>query len=164
MVSSEAIIDRAAGSYTKTYPFAQSPAYVLLHSCCRKKRPRREAGALVPYSAYFLRLKKASLPAYWATSKSSSSMRSSWLYLADAVGAAGGAGLDLAGVQGHGEVGDGGVLGLAGAVGDDGGVARAVGHLDGVQGLGQGADLVDLDEDGVGDVQSRCPSSGARRW
>ena len=35
-------------------------------------------------------------------------------------------------------------------MGHDGGVAGAVGHLDGVQGLGQGADLVDLDEDGVG--------------
>ena len=37
-------------------------------------------------------------------------------------------------------------------MGHDGGVAGAVGHLDGVQGLGQGADLVDLDEDGVGDL------------
>ena len=36
--------------------------------------------------------------------------------LGDAVGAAGGAGLDLAGVGGHGDVGDDGVLGLAGAV------------------------------------------------
>ena len=36
--------------------------------------------------------------------------------LGDAVGAAGGAGLDLAGVGRHGEVGDGRVLGLAGAV------------------------------------------------
>ncbi|CAN4012651.1 tRNA (N6-threonylcarbamoyladenosine(37)-N6)-methyltransferase TrmO, partial [Dysosmobacter welbionis] len=69
--------------------------------------------------------------------------------LGHTVGAAGGAGLDLAGVQGHGDVGNGGVLGLAGAVGHDGGVAGPVGHLDGVQGLGQGADLVDLDEDGV---------------
>ena len=34
-------------------------------------------------------------------------------------------------------------------MGHDGGVAGPVGHLDGVQGLGQGADLVDLDEDGV---------------
>ena len=32
------------------------------------------------------------------------------------LGAAGCAGLDLAGVQGHGQIGDGGVLGLAGAV------------------------------------------------
>ena len=35
---------------------------------------------------------------------------------------------------------------------DHGGVAGAVGHLDGVQSLGQGADLVDLDEDGVADL------------
>ena len=37
-------------------------------------------------------------------------------------------------------------------MGHHGGVARPVGHLDGVQGLGQRADLVDLDEDGVGNA------------
>ena len=67
-------------------------------------------------------------------------------------------------LSGHGQVGDGGVFGLAGAVGDDGGVAGAVGHLDGVQGLGQGADLVDLDEDGVGDAQLDALLAGGRRW
>ena len=35
---------------------------------------------------------------------------------------------------------------------DDRGVAVAAGELDGVEGLGDGADLVDLDEDGVGDA------------
>src|SRR3989475_9065933 len=40
------------------------------------------------------------------------------------------AGLDLAGVDGHGEVGDERVLGLAGAVGNDRPVARALGELD----------------------------------
>ena len=34
-------------------------------------------------------------------------------------------------------------------MGHNRGVSGAVGHLDGIQGLGQGADLVDLDEDGV---------------
>ena len=72
--------------------------------------------------------------------------------LGDPVSAAGGAGLDLAGVGAHHDVGDGGILGLAGAVRDNGGVAMTVGQLDGVQGLGQGADLVDLDEDGVGNL------------
>ena len=75
--------------------------------------------------------------------------------LCDAVGAAGRAGLDLPGVDGHGDVRDRGVLGLAGAVADDGGIARAVCHLDGVQRLGQRADLVDLDfmiTDGTLDV------------
>ncbi len=72
--------------------------------------------------------------------------------LGHAIRAARRAGLDLAGVEGHGDVGDGRVFGLAGAVRNDGGVAGAVGHLDGVQRLGQGADLVDLDEDGVADM------------
>ena len=50
--------------------------------------------------------------------------------LGDAVGAGGCAGLDLAGVRGDGDIGDGGVLGFAGAVADDGGVARALRHFD----------------------------------
>ena len=33
-----------------------------------------------------------------------------------------------------------------------GGVAEAAGELDGLEGFGDGADLVDLDEDGVGDL------------
>jgi hypothetical protein len=44
------------------------------------------------------------------------------------------------------------VLGLARAVADDGRVVGALGHLDGGEGLGQRADLVDLDQDRVGDV------------
>ncbi len=35
---------------------------------------------------------------------------------------------------------------------DDGRVAGALGHLDGIEGLGEGADLVDLDQDRVGDA------------
>ncbi len=34
-------------------------------------------------------------------------------------------------------------------MGDDGSVAGAFGHVDGFDGLGNGADLVELDEDGV---------------
>src|SRR5690606_21207733 len=52
---------------------------------------------------------------------------------------------------GDGEVGDEGVAGLAAAVGDDGAVAAVLGQADGPEGLGEGADLVDLDEDAVGD-------------
>ena len=80
------------------------------------------------------------------------------MYFADAVGAAGCAGLDLACVDGDGDIGNGGVLGLAGAVGDDCRPACAVSHLDSVESLGQGADLVDLDEDCVCCAQSQCPS------
>src|SRR5688572_28488894 len=51
--------------------------------------------------------------------------------LGHAVAARGRSGLDLARVRGHGQVGDRGVLGLAGAVRDDGAVAGAFAHLDG---------------------------------
>src|SRR5207302_11062875 len=72
--------------------------------------------------------------------------------LRDAVSAAGRAGLDLAGAGGDCEVGYKGVLGLAGAVADDAGVAVAAAKLDGLEGLGDGAGLGDLDWDGVGDL------------
>ena len=71
---------------------------------------------------------------------------------ADAVGAAGTAGLDEASVERDDEVGDGGVLGFARAVGDDGGVAIACGEADGIDGFGEGANLVELDKDGVGNL------------
>ncbi len=64
--------------------------------------------------------------------------------LGHAVGTAQRTGLDLAAVGSHGDVGDGGVLGLARTVACDGGVAVTVGHVDGVQGLAQRADLVHL--------------------
>ena len=70
--------------------------------------------------------------------------------LGDSVGAGRRAGLDLAAVGGDGEVGDGDVLGLARAVRHDRRVGVAGGELDGVEGLGERADLVDLDEDRVG--------------
>lgn len=43
--------------------------------------------------------------------------------------------LNLAGVGGYGNVGNGGVLCLARTVGGDGGVAMTVCHLDGIKGL-----------------------------
>ncbi len=70
--------------------------------------------------------------------------------LGNAVGAGGRAGLDLAHVQGHGQVGDGAVLGLAGAVGGNGPPAGPVAGLDGFDGLGQRADLVEFHQQGVG--------------
>src|SRR5713226_1357295 len=70
----------------------------------------------------------------------------------NAVGAAGGAGFDLAGGGGDGEIGDEGVLGFAGAMGNDGVVAGFACQFDGVDGFGDAADLVQLDENGVGDA------------
>ena len=69
--------------------------------------------------------------------------------LGHAVGATHGTGLDLTGVETNGDVGDRAVFRLARAVGDDGGVARALGHLNGFKRFGKRTDLVDLDEDGV---------------
>src|SRR3954451_24786007 len=69
-----------------------------------------------------------------------------------AIGARKGAGLDLSAIGGDREVRDGRILGLAGAVRHHRGVARLVRHLDGRERLGQRADLVDLDQDRVGEA------------
>jgi len=66
--------------------------------------------------------------------------------LRGAVGPGRRTGLDLAAVRRHREVRDGGVLGLAGAVAHHAGETAAVREVDGIQGLGQRADLVHLDE------------------
>src|SRR4051812_11225811 len=65
--------------------------------------------------------------------------------LGDTVRAGRSAGLDLAAADGDGEVGDRGVLGLAGTVAHHRAEAGPVRHVDGVQRLGERADLVDLD-------------------
>src|SRR6267378_52751 len=72
------------------------------------------------------------------------------IVLGDAVGAAGGARLDLAGGGSHGEISDESVFGFSGAVRDDGVVAGLAGHLDGINGFGDGTDLIEFDENGVG--------------
>mmetsp|Transcript_16773 Transcript_16773/g.54607 ORF Transcript_16773/g.54607 Transcript_16773/m.54607 type:complete len:458 (-) Transcript_16773:185-1558(-) len=66
-----------------------------------------------------------------------------------AVGAAGRARLDLAGAQSDGQVGNGGVLGLARAMGAHDTPARLLAHLDRVDRLGDGPDLVHLEQQRV---------------
>ena len=73
--------------------------------------------------------------------------------LCNTLGTAGSTGLDLAGVQRHGQIGNGGVLGLTGAVRADGGVTGLVSHLDGFQSFGNRADLVQFDQDRVACTQ-----------
>ena len=68
----------------------------------------------------------------------------------------------MAGAGGHGQVGDGSVLGLAGTGGDYRQVAALLGQADGFQRLSQGANLVELDEDGVGDAGVRAPRQTLR--
>ena len=76
-------------------------------------------------------------------------MRRSWLYFAIRSVRRKRSGLDLAGVGGHGDIGDGGVLGFTGAVADHRGVAVFLGEFDGVERLGERTDLVHLDQDRV---------------
>ena len=66
-------------------------------------------------------------------------------------------GLDLAGAHRHDEVGDRRVLGLAGTMADDRGPAGPPGEVDRLDRLGQGADLVELDQDGSSSPARRSP-------
>src|ERR1017187_10088921 len=59
--------------------------------------------------------------------------------------------LDLTGVGADRDVGDEAVLGLARAMRNDGRVTREHGHADGREGLRQGPDLVDLDQNRISD-------------
>src|SRR5262249_22740998 len=63
-----------------------------------------------------------------------------------------GAGLDLPAIRRHGQVGNGRVFGLAGAVRHHGAIGRAMGGFDRVKCLAQRADLVDRDQNRVGDA------------
>src|SRR5207249_4618392 len=63
-----------------------------------------------------------------------------------------GAGLDLAGDGGDSQIGDEGVFGFTGAVRNDGVVAGFASELDGVDGFGDCANLIELDENSVGDA------------
>src|SRR5208282_4523295 len=64
------------------------------------------------------------------------------------------AGLDLPAIGRHREVGDGGILGLARAMRYHGRVAGFVRGFDRRQRLGERSDLVDFDQDGIGDAIS----------
>ena len=102
------------------------------------------------------------MPGYTAAAPSSSSIRSNWLYFATRSVLLGSTGLDLTGVQCHCQVGNGGILGLTGTVGGNSGITGLVCHLDGLQSLGYGSDLVQLDQNGVTTAKgdSLCQSLG----
>jgi len=76
------------------------------------------------------------------------------IILGGAFGAAGRPRLYLARPQPRTEVGDGGVLGLTGAVADHGRPAGLPGRANGLDGLGESADLVKFDEDRIGGLQT----------
>ena len=94
---------------------------------------------------------------------SSSSIRSSWLYLQTrSVRLAEPVLICPRGADG--EVGDGRVFGLARAVRDDRGVAGVARHRARVERLGDRADLIQLDQQRVADAARRSPSSGSPGW
>lgn len=62
------------------------------------------------------------------------------------------AGFDLPDTAGNDEIGDHRVLGLSRTVRDHGSIAGPARHFDRLQRLGQGPDLVELDQDRVGDA------------
>lgn len=73
--------------------------------------------------------------------------------LGKTLGTGRGTGLDLAGAETDGDISDGDILSLTGAVGDHDTPAVGVGVLGGLNGLGQGTDLVDLQEKGVAGLE-----------
>ena len=93
--------------------------------------------------------RKAFQPAYSAEAAQLLLDAQQPVVLGDALAAGRRAGLDLAGARRDDEVGDGRVLGLAAAMADDRRPAGLLRHLDAVQRLGERADLVELDQDGV---------------
>src|SRR5690606_16006751 len=61
-----------------------------------------------------------------------------------------GADFELAGIGRHGEVGDEGVFGFAGAGRNDGKPTGFLSAPDSLEGFGDGADLVEFDQHGIG--------------
>ena len=106
---------------------------------------------------YFFTLYRTSLPLNTALSPNSSSMRMSWLYLARRSLREVEPVFSWPPLYPDRSVGEPGVFGLAGAVGEDRGEPGAVCHLHGLHGFGERTDLVHLDEDGVTLPFLQCP-------
>jgi hypothetical protein len=73
--------------------------------------------------------------------------------LGKTLGTGRGTGLDLTGTETNSDVSNGDILGLTGAVGDHDTPAVGIGVLGGLDRLGQGTDLVDLQEKGVAGLE-----------
>lgn len=73
--------------------------------------------------------------------------------LGETLGTGRSTGLDLTGAETDDDVGNGDVLGLTGAVRDHDTPATGVGVLGGLDGLGEGTDLVDLEQKGVAGLE-----------
>ena len=122
----------------------------------RPRPPRAHAFNLAPAS--FDR------PAYTARAPSSASIAQQPVVLGDAVRARERAGLDLPAAGADREIGDRGVLGLAGAVRHHRGVARRARAPHRLERLGQRPDLVHLDQDRVADALLDALRAGSSGW
>ena len=91
-------------------------------------------------------------------------MRSSWLYLATRSERAGAPVLICPTAGRHHEVRDQRVLGLPGTMRDDRSILGVCRHRHRLQGLGQGPDLVELDQDRVGDARVDAAAQDAPDW
>ena len=86
------------------------------------------------------------------------------IVFADPVGAAGGTGLDLSGIERDGQVRDERIFGFSGTMGHD---ARVAGLMRGqyrFNRLRESPDLIHFDEDGIGRPSRRCPSLEYSHW
>ena len=82
----------------------------------------------------------------------------------DALAAAGRARLDLAHAGSHGKISDAGVVGLARTMRDDRAITVLTSNLDAFQRFRQRADLVQLDQNGVGDSILDALPEDCRDW
>ena len=82
----------------------------------------------------------------------------------DALAAAGRACLDLPHTGSHSQVGDARVIGLAGTVRDDCAVSILAGNLNAFERFSKSADLVQLDQNGIGDSVFDALAEDRRDW
>ena len=84
--------------------------------------------------------------------------------LRDALAPGGGAGFDLAAARTDGQVGDEGVRGFPRPVRDHRAIPGVAAHPQRLKGLGDRADLVDLDQCGVADLGAHRERDDVRGW
>lgn len=75
------------------------------------------------------------------------------IVLSDTIGTGQGTCFDLTDTGSDSEVSDEGIFGFAAAMGDDSAVAVLAGERDGVEGFGEGTDLIEFDQDGIGGLR-----------
>ncbi len=107
---------------------------------------------------------KALRPGNRAAAPNSSSIRSNWLYLATRSVREAEPVLDLAGAHRHGKIRDECIFGLARTVRHHAGVTGAPRHFNGLDGLGNRANLIQLDENRIRHALGDAALQPASYW